>query len=261
MAWQPFTPRGVSAFAGASFGRLLLVQLVIALIVAGVAVWFVQARWFPVVSGAIRKLPGTGTIQSGRLAWRGDSPVLLAEGRWLAFTIDLRHQGEARSPAHLQIELGERDWQLRSLLGFLSFHYPKSWSVALDRAELEPWWGAWVPPLLAMTALGTIAGLLLSWTLLATLYFLPVWLISFFANRDLSLGGSWRLAGAALMPGAAFMTLALIAYGFAALDLVRLLAAGVLHFLIGWVWLGLSFLWLPRHAAATLRSNPFARGH
>ncbi len=117
-------------------------------------------------------------------------------------------------------------------------------------------------PLLALAALGLIAVLLVSWNLLATLYCLPVWLISFLANRDLGLGSSWRLAGAALMPGAAFMILAMLAYGLAALDLVRLMAAGVLHFLIGWTWLGLSFLWLGRPTGVQpVGGNPFAGGH
>jgi hypothetical protein len=33
-AWQPFTPRGVAAFAAASLGRLLLVQGLVAALVA-----------------------------------------------------------------------------------------------------------------------------------------------------------------------------------------------------------------------------------
>ncbi len=33
-AWEPFTPRGVAAFAGAGFGRLLLVQFIVALLAA-----------------------------------------------------------------------------------------------------------------------------------------------------------------------------------------------------------------------------------
>ena len=35
-AWEPLTPYGVAAFARATPGRLLLVQLVVALLAAGV---------------------------------------------------------------------------------------------------------------------------------------------------------------------------------------------------------------------------------
>ena len=43
---------------------------------------------------------------------------------------------------------------------------------------------------------------MLSWTLLATVYCVPVRVFSFLENRDLEWGQSWLLAGAAMMPGA-----------------------------------------------------------
>ncbi len=261
-AWQPFTPRGAAAFARAPLGRLLLVQFIVAAFAAGALVWFLQARWFPVISAAIVHLPASGEIRSGRLHWNGDSPVLLAEGRWLALTIDLRHQGQARSPAHLEVELGQSDWQLRSLFGYLSLSYRPEWSLVISRAELEPWWGAWAPELLAVAALGTVAVLLLIWALLATLYLLPVFLAGFFADRQVTVGGSWRLAGAALMPGALLMILATVAYGLGALDVVRLLAAALLHVVFGWVWVAFGIYFLPRLATDPPPStNPFAGRH
>jgi len=71
-----------------------------------------------------------------------------------------------------------------------------------DRLEMEPWWGAREPVVLALAALTVVVGLFVTWSFLATIYVGPVWLISFFANRDLKLAECWRLAGAALMPGA-----------------------------------------------------------
>src|SRR5687767_9056439 len=41
-AWQPITFRGVAAFAGAKLGRLLLVQLIVALLTAGAVGWFLS---------------------------------------------------------------------------------------------------------------------------------------------------------------------------------------------------------------------------
>src|SRR5579859_4979404 len=92
-AWQPLTPRGVAAFADATFGRLFLFQGVVAALSALVVVWFVATHWFPTIKGGIDRLPAHGSIQAGQLNWGGDSPRLLAESRFLALVIDLQHGG------------------------------------------------------------------------------------------------------------------------------------------------------------------------
>ena len=259
-AWQPLTPRGVAAFASAAFGRLFVVQLVVALLVAGVVVWFLHTAWFPSVTAAIRQLPDQGQIRGGVLEWPGPSPAVLAEGRFLAFTVDLEHQGNARSPAHLLVEFGRNDFKIFSLLGYVQSPYPRGETVAFNRRELEPWWGAWSPMFLAMAGGAVAAGLMLTWAGLATLYSGPAWLVGFFANRDAGWGASWRLAGAALMPGAVFMAGALLVYGFGALDLVRLAFAGVVHLVIGWGYLAAGLFSLPRHPASLKATpNPFSR--
>src|SRR5690349_5285327 len=118
-AWEPITPRGVAAFARASFGRLWLVQFIIALLVAGAVVWLLYSGVFPTVREAIRRLPDAGDIRGAKLDWRGSSPVSLAEGNIIAFTVDLDHTGDVRSPAHFQIEFGREDVMVHSLLGYL----------------------------------------------------------------------------------------------------------------------------------------------
>ena len=257
-AWQPLTPRGVAAFARASFGRLLVVQFIIALLAAAAVVWFLHEAWFPPIGEAINDLPSRGEIRSGSLDWRGNSPARLSEGRFLAITVDLQHEGQARSPAHVQIELGQKDVNVFSLLGFVQFNYPRGWVVGFNRVELIPWWGAWSPPILAIVAGLVVVGLMLTWALLATVYCLPVWLLGFFGNRDLSLRGSWRVAGAALMPGALLVTAAICAYGSGAFDLIRLAAAGGAHLVIGWGYLIAGPLSCPPHAAvAGTKANPF----
>ena len=74
IAWQPLTARGVAAFARASLGRLLLVQLIVALLAAGTVVWFLQGCWFPTIGEAIRALPAQGELRAGKLDWKGTSP-------------------------------------------------------------------------------------------------------------------------------------------------------------------------------------------
>src|SRR5579862_3115516 len=108
-AWQPFTPRGVAAFGSAPWCRLLLLQMVCALLTAGAVVWFLHESWFPVIEKAINQLPEEGEIRFGTLDWRGDLLAPLAENQFLALTVDSKHSGSARSPAQIQFEFGSAD--------------------------------------------------------------------------------------------------------------------------------------------------------
>jgi hypothetical protein len=238
---------------------LLLVQCVFALIGAGAVVWFFHYGWFPMIGEAVRNLPEQGEIRTGKLDWRGESPVRLAENRFLALTVDLGHEGKTRSPAHLQVEFGLTNCKVFSVLGYISWRYPSQYIIAFNQPELEPWWGAWSPVLLAFAAAVVIAGLLLSWPVLATLYALPVWFFAFFGNRDLDLGRSWRLSGAGQMPGALFLTATILLYGVGALDLVQLGVGFGLHFLATWFYLVAGVLVAPKlQDVATNKDNPFA---
>lgn len=255
-AWEPVTPRGVAAFAYASTGRLFLLQFLVALGVALTVVWFMAVAWFPTVRMAIQHLPDEGEIRGGQLRWRGGEPRLLAEGNFLAFSVDLEHSGEIRSPAHIEIELGRTSLYFRSLLGYSEVRYPPDWIVAANREKLGPWWGAWEPAILAMTALGVIVWLLVTWFVLATVYALPLWLFIFFVNRDLGLGQCWRLAGAALLPAALLMLLGIVLYGSGVVDVVGLAFIAVGHLILGWIYLFVVPLFLRPVTTGKLK-NPF----
>ncbi len=256
-AWQPFTPRGVAGFALASATRLALVQLAVALVIAAGCGWFVGTRWFPVITAATRQLPATGEIQFAELRITDEQPRILAEGRFLALTIDLQHAGSVRPPAHILVEFGRRDILFLSLFGKLSLPYEQGVIVSFNQPELAPWWGAWAPPILALFVLGTVAGLIVAWMLLATLYSGPVFLLAFFANRDCGFASAWRLAGAALLPGAVLLGICVILHAHNAINLLELLMAWALHFVVGWIYLIGAVCYLPR---ASIRSatNPFS---
>ena len=257
-AWQPLTPRGVAAFAMASAKHLLLVQLMVAALVAALVVWFAASTWFSSIRLAIEHLPAQGEIRSGQLHWGAESPQVLADSRFLALSVDLAHTGQTRTPAHIQVEFAKTDFRIYSLFGCLPWSYPSDYAIAFNQQELKPWWGAWAPVLLALTAAAVVVGLMISWALLALLYSLPAWLLALYADRQLSLCGSWRLAGAALMPGALVMSAAIALYGLAALDVVRLLAAWALHLLIGWSYVVLGVLAAPKVASTySGKINPF----
>lgn len=258
-AWETLTPRGVAAFARAAWGRLFVVQLLVAFVVAAAVVWFLHDGWCPTLRDAIERLPDEGEIRFGKLDWRGASPQLLAEGTFLAFSVDLEHASDRRSPAHVQVEFGRETFRLQSLLGYTEARYPAKWIVAFNRKELKPWWGAWQPALLAGAAAAVVVGLLLVWFALATIYMVPVWLTAFFTNRDLRLHEGCRLAGAALMPGALMMAVGILFYDFGVLDLVGLGFVAGGHFVLGWIYLFVSLLFLPKNpTAAATRKNPFA---
>jgi hypothetical protein len=256
-AWQPLTLRGVAAFAGAPLRRLLLGQFIVALVAAASVAWFVHRAWFPTIGDAIRQLLPQGELRSGSLDWQGPTPSLLAEGRFLAIVIDLDHAGAARSPAHVQVEFGRTDCKVFSLFGYARAAYPRGWTLPFNRGELGPWWGAWAPAILAIAAGLVVSSLMVVWACLATVYCPLAWLVGFFANRDLTLRGSWYLAGAALMPGALVLSGAIVLYGWGALDIVRLTVAAALHLVLGWVYVFISPLRLPRQAVATAKENPF----
>jgi hypothetical protein len=259
-AWLPLTPSGVAAFAHASFSRLWLVQIVSAILVAGTVCWVLNARWFPVISAAVEHLPQTGTIRAGRLECDGEPVQPLAESRFIAFAIDLQHTGQARSPSQIQFEFGQSDLRIYSVFGRAEVPYPVSLAVPFNFQQLKPWWGAWAPILLAIATLGTVFTLLASWAILATVYCLVVWLLGLYLNRDLTLRGSWLTAGAALMPGALVMAVAIAGYGISKLDLIRLLAGWCFHIVLGWAYLILAAIAAPKFAPVmAIRENPFKK--
>lgn len=254
-AWEPFTPRGIAAFAGAGFGRLLLVQFIVALLAAGVVVWFLRNNCVPVIFASVQKLPATGEIRSGTLDWQGRSPELLGQSHFLALDVDLDHSGQIGPASDVQIEFGRKTVRVFSLLGYAEWNYPPDYVIIFNRTGVEPLWGAWAMELLAMIGVTVTLGLLLSWSLLATVYFLPVWFLGFFANRDLNFRQSWRLAGASLIPGALLMVAAVLLYNFGFLNLVSFGFVFAAHFVMGWIYQFVSLLFLPGLPAQN--RNPF----
>jgi hypothetical protein len=248
----------VAAFARAPLWRLWLAQMVVALLATAAVCWFVEEDWFPVARAAVQHLPAQGEIRGGQLNLPGDAPTKLGGNQFLELIVDPSHNGQLVREAQLRLEFGRTGLRLLTLPGEVEIPYPTDWRFAFNQTELQPWWGAWEPALLAGAAVATFLGLLLSWTVLATLYCVPVKLISLFENRDMTLGQSWRLASAALIPGALFLIFGLLFYGLIAFPLIQLLVVWCLHLVIGWIYLFISPLFLPRHPSAVVpNGNPF----
>jgi hypothetical protein len=254
-AWQPFTPKGIAAFAGTSFGRLFLLQVIFALLAAGAVIWFLRAVWCPPIREAILNLPVVGAIQSGQLEIGNSGAERFVTNRFLTFAMDIDSSRRHSYAADVSVVLRQRHFEVCSLFGCANFWYPAR-DAPFNRLELEAKWGAWEPVLLGIASTATALGLLFAWWILASFYFLFVWTLAFFLDRQLTLGGSWRLCGAALLPGALLLTAGIVAYGLGLLDLVRLLIVAVLHVIVPWGLIIFATAALP---PVTLRRppNPF----
>src|SRR5205823_14446455 len=209
---QPLTARGVAAFAQASLGRLLLVELIVASMAAGAVVWFLTAAWFPVIRQTIQQLPGQGAIRRQQLELPVTFAEIAAENRpFLIFVIDLEKHRNASQTSDVLVQFHRTHFQVCSILGCIRFGYPASWGLDFNRPKLAPLWEAWEPILLGLTALSVVLALLLNWALLATLYCGLVRLLGFFKDRNLNWRSSWRLASAALLPGGLLFTASIFA--------------------------------------------------
>jgi hypothetical protein len=173
--------------------------------------------------------------------------------------VDISHSGQFRSTADLQIEFGHETIRVFSLFGYTDFYYPPNEIISFNRTELDPLWKAWRTVILFLIILTAIITLLLSWWILATVYFLPVWLAGFFTNRDLDLRASWKLSGGALLPGALLMIAGILFYGLG-LPMVTFLFIFGAHFVLSWLYFFFGLVFLPRTSSATPKGNPFNPG-
>lgn len=259
--WHPLTFGSVAAFGFATFSRLLAVAFVVSLLLAASVVFCFYLAWEPALRQAIAHLPDDGAIRNGQLEWHGPSPARLAEGNFLAIVVDLSHTGELGHASDLQWEFGEKEIRVRSLLGYVGIAYPMRLQIQFNRRELEPWWGAWHPTVAAGIGTTVLFGLLIGWCVLGAFFALPAQLIAFYANRQLTLFGAWRLGVASLFPGALLMCAAIFAYGFQQLNLIQLIAAWVLHVILGLLYLLVSPFCLIREPGSSVASsksrNPF----
>jgi len=214
--------------------------------------------WFPAIRQAVRQLPEQGSIHAGRLDSPQQTAQTLAETNFLTIVLDLQRQRNVTQSSDLLIEFHQSNFQICSLFGCLLLNYPKAWEGELNRVRLGPWWEAWEPILLGIAGLVAIVILFLNWAFLATIYCAFVRLLGFFKDRDLNWASSWRLASAALMPGALLLTLGIFCYGLGLVDLIRLLLLFILHFVVGWIYLAISPVFVPRLPAILPRGiNPF----
>lgn len=258
-AWQPLTACGVAAFSRATIGRLLIVQLIVAVLLTVSILWFLSANWFPTVREAIRQLPETGQIRNQVLNSPRTSTAPLAETRFLAFMMDVEGAGTPSIKTDLRVQFHRNKFAFCSVLGCLALDYPKDRTVLFSRLELESWWAAWEPVIYTIVGLFVLVWLFLSWIVIATIYSPVARIYAFFKDRRLTLLGSWKLSAAALLPAAMLTGAGIVLYGLGIVDLIGFLVLFALHLPVGWAYLFVSPLRLPRasDAVPAVRQNPF----
>lgn len=236
-AWLPFTFGRVASFANASMDRLALVQLIMALAIGATVLRFVERRYAPVIAAAIQNMPEDAVLRNGVLV--GATHGTLAVGEFLSLAVDL-DEGPLGQVGDVQLELHRGYFAVcpmyRALAGVGELRYPPG-EIPMGRTDLQARWEAWRPMLYAGLVAGVAAGLMLTWAVLAALYAIPARLGAFFSDRELGLGQCWKVASAALMPGAALMEAALLLYGARRADLIGLSILAAAHLVAGWIYL------------------------
>jgi hypothetical protein len=261
VAWQPLTFGGVAAFSQAPWRRLLLAQTLTALLVAASAVWFLAHCYAPVITQEIQKMPEGAGLAGGQLA--GLSGIEISESKFLSIAITAADDADLDQSADVQIVFRRDRLDISSILssalGSLEFDYSNQSALDLSRSRLEPWWGAWRPVILVAAGLAVVVWLLLVWAALAWIYAPAAKLVAWFCDRQLSWPGAWRLACAALLPGAVLLALGLVCYGGQMVDVFGLGYFGTVHLLVGWVYVLGAPAFAPRLSSAKKICNPFHR--
>jgi hypothetical protein len=255
-AWQPLTPLGVARFAQAGLGRVLLVELIMAVIVSIAMVWLLRRAWAPAIAQAAHSMPNGAKIQNGRLS--GVPDPIVSQTKFLAIAAAPSEQSELGQSADFQVQLRPANFRVNSVFEpnwGLEFDYDH-WNYDLSPASLEPLWGAWRPVVLALCgiAIGLSFGSL--WTFLAFLYAGPARLAAWFADRQLTLSGAWKISAMSQMSGGALTALALGLYGLQAVDLIGLGCFLAGQFVLDWIFLAAAIHALPS-ALAPPPKNPF----
>lgn len=234
-AWLPFTGRGVSAFAEASFTRTLAFHLLFVVSAATLAGWSVYRTWLPSFNQAVNRLPESAAhIRNGRFTWPDTESSVLGETPQFGIAVNPTGQSAPSQEADFQLEFYPRDLRLHGLTGYLIFPYPPELSIPLDRVGGTSAWQAWNWVLGTGSITFLFLVLWLSGGLAATLLMLPLWSVGFVVGRRLSLSGAWRLILISWVPGSLLWDVGFWGYSWNWVRLTGILSCGLGH----------AFLWI-----------------
>ena len=260
-AWQPFTGNGVSRFADASGSRALGFLGGFALTTALVLGWALHTTWWPVVDQAVREFPENGpALVQGRFNWPETAPRLLADSPHLGVAVRPSNLDLLGRTADLQLELLPETLRLAGIAGFVDLPWPATTTLPLGRLQAQAAWDAWKRPVLAALIVTAATAMMVIWSLLALTLALPLRIVAFLVQKQITLGGCWRLSAAASMSGSLVLNLGLGGYVMRWLPWPALAAVVVIHLLVKSLFLSWGLVSRPRKSRTASVPNPFQPG-
>lgn len=260
-AWQPFTGNGVSRFADASVSRALGFLGGFALTTALVLGWALHTTWWPVMDQAVREFPEDGpALVRGRFQWPETTPRLLADSPHLGVAVRPDDSEPLGRTADLQLELLPGTLRLAGIAGFVDLPWPATATLPLGRLQAQAAWEAWRRPVFTALILTAAAAMTVVWSLLALVLTLPLRLVAFVLQKQITLGGCWRLSAAASMSGSLVLNLGIGSYVMRWLPWPALAAVVVIHLLVSALLLSWGLGSRPKKNRAASSPNPFHVG-
>jgi len=257
LLWHPFTPRGVAGAVRAPRWQLWTALGATAALSVLSVTFFLSHCWSPVIEEAIQQLADGGLLRKGVLQPGGErTNVMLASNRYLAIALDWTAVGARDQASDVRVILQIDRALFCSLFGCATISYRGLGDMPVGRTETGAWWQAWRPAIYSSIGLGQVLFLILSWWVLGIAYAWAIRLFAFYLDRDVDFSGATRLAQAALIPGAIWLTVAVYFHAQGWLSLIGLLIVLVMHLPIGWIYAGLACRQLPRRPDV-LPHNPF----
>ena len=174
-------------------------------------------------------------MRAGALDWRGESPVLLAENRFLAVSVDLHKPGGCVPWRTCRWNWGGRIGLCIRVTGLCADELSGAGSSQRIARNLQPLWGAWRPAILA-AVIGWCCWVCSRLGFYSRHFCGPDLAVRIFeprseSARELALERRGVDAGALLMVGAISF------YDLGVMDLVQLGFVFVAHLVLGWIYL------------------------
>jgi hypothetical protein len=162
--------------------------------------------------------------------------------------------------ADLQLELLPETLRLAGIAGFVDLPWPATTTLPLGRLQAQAAWDAWKRPVLAALIVTAGTAMMLIWSLLALTLALPLRIVAFLLQKQITLGGCWRLSAAASMSGSLVLNLGLGGYVMRWLPWPALAAVVVIHLLVNGLSLSWGLVSRPKKSRAASVPNPFHPG-
>ena len=218
---------------------MLVYTLLAGFITSSVVGWFMWIHWLPVWESAMMQFPAGSVVEKQVLSTTDLVSKNLASNRFLSISMRTDPQAEISSTSDIRIILDTSDIRVGSLFGYLHIPYPAGYIISLDSGQIQPWWltRSFYFYLGIFTFLWI--GFSVVWRLLAFIYLVPVFIVTYLMGRRSTFGVIFRLNLLSLMPPALFMTIAVALYGVEQLKLQEFLVANAIHIPMGW---GIIFL-------------------